>query len=141
MCDGWEFLLLWIFSIQRLSKYARRYIVSKLCVIFVICDWNVETKFLWNGKSNIKKLKQLRLVVMSSVMSMSCFWFCDYGFFIRLITFKLISSNFSTVFSESFIFKDTHRERVPSNKTPALTKSKNMGIWVVGTSVQLFRSS
>ena len=30
-------------------------------------------------------------------------------------------------------FKDTHREKVPSNKTPALTKSTNMGIWVVGT--------
>ena len=28
-------------------------------------------------------------------------------------------------------FKDTHREKAPSNKTPALTKS--MSIWVVGT--------
>ena len=35
-------------------------------------------------------------------------------------------------------FKDTHREKVPSNKTPALTKSTNMGIWVVGTSNQVF---
>ena len=34
--------------------------------------------------------------------------------------------------------KDTHRENAPSNKTPALTKSTNMGIWVVGTSSQLF---
>ena len=32
---------------------------------------------------------------------------------------------------------DTHREKAPSNKTPALTKSKNMGIWVVGISNQL----
>ena len=42
---------------------------------------------------------------------------------------------------EKIIFletKDTHREKVPSNKTPALTKSTNMGIWVVGTSNQLF---
>ena len=36
-------------------------------------------------------------------------------------------------------FKDTHREKVPSNKTSALTKSTDMGIWVVGISNQLFR--
>ena len=29
---------------------------------------------------------------------------------------------------------DTHREKTPSNKTPALTKSTNINIWVVGTS-------
>ena len=34
--------------------------------------------------------------------------------------------------------KDTHREKVPSNKTPALTKSTTMGILVVGTSNQVF---
>ena len=34
--------------------------------------------------------------------------------------------------------KDTHREKAPSNKTPAFTKSKSMDIWVVGTSNQLF---
>ena len=36
------------------------------------------------------------------------------------------------------LIKDTHREKASSNKTPALTKSRNMGIWVVGTSNQLF---
>ena len=30
--------------------------------------------------------------------------------------------------------KDTRREKELSNKTPALTKSRNMGIWLVGTS-------
>ena len=35
-------------------------------------------------------------------------------------------------------FKDTHREKVLLNKTPALTKSTYMGIWVVGKSNQLF---
>ena len=35
------------------------------------------------------------------------------------------------------IVKDSHREKAPSNKTPALTKKMNMGIWVVGTSNQL----
>ena len=34
--------------------------------------------------------------------------------------------------------KNTHREKAPSNETPALTKSTNMGIWVVGTTNQLF---
>ena len=29
--------------------------------------------------------------------------------------------------------KDTHREKAPSNKTPALRKSTNMGVWAVGT--------
>ena len=34
--------------------------------------------------------------------------------------------------------KDTHREKAPLIETPALTKSTNMGIWVVGTTNQLF---
>ena len=34
--------------------------------------------------------------------------------------------------------KDTHRAKARSIKTPALTKSTNMGIWFVGTSNQLF---
>ena len=34
--------------------------------------------------------------------------------------------------------KDTHREKAPSNKTPALRKSTNMGVWAVGTLNQLF---
>ena len=35
-------------------------------------------------------------------------------------------------------FKDTHREKAPSNKIPALRKSTNMGVWAVGTLSQLF---
>ena len=34
--------------------------------------------------------------------------------------------------------KDTHREKTPSNKTPALRKSTNMEVWAVGTLNQLF---
>ena len=34
----------------------------------------------------------------------------------------------------NFFFKDTHREKALSDKTPALTKSMNRAIWVVGTS-------
>ena len=36
------------------------------------------------------------------------------------------------------LVKDTHREKAPSNKTPALRKSTNMGVWAVGTLNQLF---
>ena len=35
-------------------------------------------------------------------------------------------------------FKDTHREKALSGKTPKLTKSRSMSIWVVDTSNQLF---
>ena len=35
-------------------------------------------------------------------------------------------------------FKDTHREKTATNKTPMLTKGMNMDIWVVGTSYQVF---
>ena len=34
--------------------------------------------------------------------------------------------------------KDTHREKAPSNKTPALRKSMNMDVGAVGTLNQLF---
>ena len=37
-----------------------------------------------------------------------------------------------------FDVTDIHREKAPSNKTPALRKSTNMGIWAVGTLNQLF---
>ena len=38
--------------------------------------------------------------------------------------------------------KDTHRKKPLSNKTPATTKCRNMGISTIGTSNQLFiRSS
>ena len=33
---------------------------------------------------------------------------------------------------------DTHREKAPSNKTPTLRKSTNIGVWGVGTLNQSF---
>ena len=36
------------------------------------------------------------------------------------------------------LIKDTHREKAPSNETPALTESRNMGICIVDTPNQLF---
>ena len=44
----------------------------------------------------------------------------------------------STILKCREYFKDTPREKVRSNKTPALRKSTNMGIWAVGTLNQLF---
>ena len=38
------------------------------------------------------------------------------------------------------VVKDTHREKEPSNKTPGFTKRKNIGIFVVSTSNQLFKT-
>ena len=35
------------------------------------------------------------------------------------------------------LFKDTYREKAPSNKTAALRESMNMDIWVVDTSNKL----
>ena len=35
-------------------------------------------------------------------------------------------------------FKDTHKEKVPSNKAPALRESTNMDVWTFGTLNQLF---
>ena len=35
------------------------------------------------------------------------------------------------------LFRDTHMEKAPSNETPSLTKSTNIGIWVVSTTNQL----
>ena len=39
--------------------------------------------------------------------------------------------------SDWFLFKDTHREKAPSNKIPTLSKTMNIDIWEVGTSIQL----
>ena len=56
----------------------------------------------------------------------------------RTLEHKLILKDTLKAFDD---FKDTHREKAPSNKvTTALTKSTNMGIWVVGTTNQLFIS-
>ena len=36
-----------------------------------------------------------------------------------------------------YFFNDTHREKAPSNKTPALTKGTNMVTWIAGITNQL----
>ena len=53
-------------------------------------------------------------------------------------------ANSFTDFKNMFIktpvnIKDTHREKASSNKTPALRKSTNIGVWAVGKLNQLFK--
>ena len=45
---------------------------------------------------------------------------------------KILIKN-STIHILNMLFKDTHGEKAPSNKTQASTKSMSMDIWVVGT--------
>ena len=48
----------------------------------------------------------------------------------------LIAKLYAYGFSNDTL-KGMHREKAPTNETPALTESMNMGIWVVGTSNEL----
>ena len=50
----------------------------------------------------------------------------------------LVKNNWKHGFHKEHLLKDTHWEKTPSNKTPMLTKSMNMDIWIVSTSNQLF---
>ena len=49
-----------------------------------------------------------------------------------------LNFSFTTLVSLRYLLKDTHREKVPSIKTLALTKSMNMEIWLAGLSNQIF---
>ena len=50
------------------------------------------------------------------------------------------STRFFSKWSDAYflVIRDTHKEKEPSNKTPALMKSTNKDMWVVGTSNQLY---
>ena len=63
----------------------------------------------------------------------------DICHFISSFSMKLFcfEKKVTSFLSQPFI-KDTHVEKAPSNKTPALTESTNMSIWVVGRTNQLF---
>ena len=54
----------------------------------------------------------------------------EYESFICIIIFHLI---LCIRFSRVSYVKFTFREKAPSNKTLALRKSTNMGVWAVGT--------
>ena len=56
-----------------------------------------------------------------------------------LILQSIETNKYAIKLRNKFAFiKDTYREKVPSSKTPALTKSRIIVIWVTGTSDQLF---
>ena len=53
--------------------------------------------------------------------------------------FKAIAKTLAGIKSFLNVFKDTHRGKAPSSKSPAPKKCMNMYIWVFCTSNQLFR--
>ena len=57
---------------------------------------------------------------------------------IHLAECVLNNNIFDSISISNSIFKDTHRENTPLNKTEALPKSMNMYIWATGTLNQLF---
>ena len=73
------------------------------------------------------------------------------GLNVRVYTFQELESRYCffsvrhvMMFGKEgiILFKDTHREKALSNKTPTLLKSMNVDTWVAGTLNQLFvRSS
>ena len=78
----------------------------------------------------------------------SCFWqhFCLIVscFICKNLTLRLFKKDvfvvntgyfspvrpINVVVNKLFLLKDSHREKAPSNKIPALTKSTNMDIWI-----------
>ena len=73
---------------------------------------------------------------------LDCFLFY-YEILNFLITYLILLFDFTSLFfqNNSLRLKDTHKEKAPSNKTPAFTKSTNMSIWVVGTSCWYIEST
>ena len=74
----------------------------------------------------------------------ACSYVVNYLFFLILSFCKNFLLNSGDIESnqgltKSYPIEDTHWEKAPSNKTPALLKSTNMDILVVGTSNQLFQ--
>ena len=57
---------------------------------------------------------------------------------IALLAKKVAFEDFKTDRKSDKKIKDNHREKAPSNKTPMLRKSTNIGVWALGTLNQLF---
>ena len=51
----------------------------------------------------------------------------------REILVNILKNSETCSFELTNCIEDTHGEKASSNKTPTLTKSMNMDIWVVGT--------
>ena len=93
-----------------------------------------------------KKLDRPKNLVFSLHQSFPVLWISDWRHQIGIREFvqlnsvsNVFKSSRSSVFYKKVVLKDTHREKAPWNKTPALTKSTNMGIWIVGTTNKFFK--
>ena len=77
------------------------------------------------------------------LQTLSCFYCIFATNLIYLILLKCwhrftTFPQYNVIVNNTNIFKDTQMEKAPPNKTPALRKSTNVVVWVVGTLSQLF---
>ena len=77
---------------------------------------------------NIDKLKSVPKYLSNIIPNFDRTRVSTTGIFVRVLNHVKQIGN----------FKDTQMEKPPLNKTLSLTKSKNMGNWVVGKSNQFF---
>ena len=102
------------------------------------CEISKNTYFIEHLQetASVKKILEILLPNMNVIIILIL-----SNILLQLSSPKREASRVSDLFSISPIFpplKDSHREKAFSNKTVTLTKSMNMGIWVVGASNQLF---
>ena len=67
-----------------------------------------------------------------------CFWIIVESVIVHCLSKHLLNYRKKNYIDEFSLFKDVYREKALSYKTPGLTKSMNIVIWVIGTSNQLF---
>ena len=97
----------------------------------------------WSTRTRCENCSLLRIKTQercqwhcSGVLIVNCELLTRCSVFLQiLLAGKLIRSYLNV---DTNAFKDTHSEKSPSSKIPALTKSMNMDIWVVGKLKQLF---
>ena len=114
---------------MQIRKLSENFLSTQLYTI----DFYILTKSI---TSNNKKLQQKSLYTQQKKLS-SLTRDCNLPIFTANETITNLTQYESSQ-EECDLLKDTHREKVPSDKTSALTKSTNMGIWVVGITNQLF---
>ena len=102
------------------NKSLQRSLVHKKCLNhLLLAEIN-------NKKKNLKVLVNELSLVKSNLLHILNF--LDFNHVCNII----ISNN------EKSLLRDTHREKAPSNETPALRESTTMGVWAVGTLNRLF---
>ena len=77
-------------------------------------------------------MKILRSTVTKKVIVL--FYNLGEKFFFKVTAFLIFLTSIMVLNKLCVSLKDTRREKALSNKTPVLTKSRYMGIWVVGIS-------